>query len=242
MWVANEAGKIKEPHRCLNQACGAKQMMKLVHNQCLYSDKQLVKIQESPNLIPEGETPHAVTAFVYDALVDFVRPGDRITLVGALLIWSLLCSKRGLPVGCVSCRYQHFTGAHCRQHAANIRRQSASRPLISAAGMYRALTVRPNPRLRMVNSVLRTYIDVMHISINQKDIIFKGSAPMASMEEDELPGTPGTPGTPASREGSVCGSQVRVWGCSVRSARSGCCHFQLIRMFVCVKAADGAYK
>lgn len=57
-------------------------MMKLIHNQSLYSDKQLVKIQESPNLIPEGETPHAVTAFVYDALVDFVRPGDRVTIVG----------------------------------------------------------------------------------------------------------------------------------------------------------------
>ena len=84
MWVANEAGKIKEPEKCLNQNCGTKQMMKLMHNQCLYSDKQLLKIQESPNLIPEGETPHAVTAFVYDALVDFVRPGDRVTLVGAL--------------------------------------------------------------------------------------------------------------------------------------------------------------
>lgn len=56
--------------------------MKLIHNQSLYSDKQLIKIQESPNLIPEGETPHAVTAFVYDALVDFVRPGDRVTIVG----------------------------------------------------------------------------------------------------------------------------------------------------------------
>ena len=71
--------------------------------------------------------------------------------------------------------------------------------------MYRALTVRPNPRLRMVNSVLRTYIDVMHVSVNQKDVIFKGSAPMAPLE-DELPGTPGTP---ASALGSECGSQVR---------------------------------
>lgn len=82
VWVANEAGKVKEPSKCASQHCGAKQAMKLVHNQCLYSDKQLLKIQESPNLIPEGETPHTVTAFVYDALVDFVRPGDRITLVG----------------------------------------------------------------------------------------------------------------------------------------------------------------
>lgn len=85
VWAANEAGKVKEPAKCSNQACNRKHTIKLVHNQCLFSDKQLIKLQESPNLIPEGETPHAVTAFVYDALVDFVRPGDRITLVGALV-------------------------------------------------------------------------------------------------------------------------------------------------------------
>jgi DNA replication licensing factor MCM4 len=60
--------------------------MTLAHAQSLFSDKQLIKIQESPNMIPEGETPHAVTAFVYDALVDFVRPGDRVTIVGAFRI------------------------------------------------------------------------------------------------------------------------------------------------------------
>ena len=75
---------MSHPVQCANQDCSAKHMMKLIHNQSLYSDKQLVKIQESPNLIPEGETPHAVTAFVYDALVDFVRPGDRVTIVGAV--------------------------------------------------------------------------------------------------------------------------------------------------------------
>jgi DNA replication licensing factor MCM4 len=91
IWVANEGGKVREPHQCASQHCSAKHAMKLVHNQCLYSDKQLLKIQESPNLIPEGETPHAVTAFVYDALVDFVRPGDRITLVGASVSESFLC-------------------------------------------------------------------------------------------------------------------------------------------------------
>ena len=93
LWVANEGGKISEPPKCENGACRAKHMMKLQHNQCLYSDKQLVKLQEAPNLIPEGETPHAVTAFVYDALVDFVRPGDRVTLVGAMPCCELLCSR-----------------------------------------------------------------------------------------------------------------------------------------------------
>jgi hypothetical protein len=71
------------------------------------------------------------------------------------------------------------------------------------AGMYRALPVRPNPRLRICNSVLRTYIDVMHVSINQKDIIFKGSAALAPIPDDDE-----MPGTPASAVGSESGSQV----------------------------------
>ena len=70
--------------------------------------------------------------------------------------------------------------------------------------MYRALPVRQNPRLRMVKSVLRTYIDVMHISINQKDIIFKGTANLQPEQQPELPATPA-----GSAPASEAGSQVR---------------------------------
>ena len=177
---------MKEPAACASQLCAAKQAMKLVHNQCLYSDKQLVKIQESPNLIPEGETPHAVTAFVYDALVDFVRPGDRITLVGASLGRVLCAASDVLP--------------------------SAVLSLAGVAGMYRALPVRQNPRLRVVKSVLRTYIDVLHVIVNQKDIIFQGTP--------NLPvGDAAMPDTPRSSVASEQGSQVRASRCC-----AGRCH------------------
>lgn len=82
-WIANEGGKVREPAKC--EGCSGRNCLKILHNQCLFSDKQLIKMQESPNLIPEGETPHTVTVFAYDTLVDFVRPGDRVTLVGAPL-------------------------------------------------------------------------------------------------------------------------------------------------------------
>jgi DNA replicative helicase MCM subunit Mcm2 (Cdc46/Mcm family) len=85
MWVPNEGGRVAHPQQCANQHCASKHTLVLAHAQSLFSDKQLIKIQESPNLIPEGETPHAVSAFVYDALVDFVRPGDRVTITGASL-------------------------------------------------------------------------------------------------------------------------------------------------------------
>ena len=38
--------------------------------------------QENPNAIPEGETPHAVSMFCYDDLVDAAKPGDRVIVTG----------------------------------------------------------------------------------------------------------------------------------------------------------------
>jgi DNA replication licensing factor MCM4 len=48
----------------------------------LFNDKQLVKIQEMPENIPEGETPLTIIAYTYDNLCDVLVPGDRVTLTG----------------------------------------------------------------------------------------------------------------------------------------------------------------
>lgn len=39
-------------------------------------------MQENPNAIPEGETPHAVTMLCFDEMVDASKPGDRVTVTG----------------------------------------------------------------------------------------------------------------------------------------------------------------
>ena len=39
-------------------------------------------MQENPNAIPEGETPHNVTLLCYDPMTDATKPGDRITVTG----------------------------------------------------------------------------------------------------------------------------------------------------------------
>lgn len=39
-------------------------------------------VQENPNAIPEGETPHAVTMLCFDEMVDASKPGDRVTVTG----------------------------------------------------------------------------------------------------------------------------------------------------------------
>ncbi len=54
-------------------------------------------LQENPNAIPEGETPHNVTLLCYDPLVDVTKPGDRITVTGVTDIY-----PRNLP-RCISC-------------------------------------------------------------------------------------------------------------------------------------------
>jgi DNA replication licensing factor MCM4 len=50
-----ERGKIIEPEFC--HECRGQLTFEIVHNYCMFSDKQHVKIQETPEAVPEGETP-----------------------------------------------------------------------------------------------------------------------------------------------------------------------------------------
>ena len=42
----------------------------------MFGDKQHVKLQETPDQIPEGEAPQTVHLCAYEDLVDAVKPGD----------------------------------------------------------------------------------------------------------------------------------------------------------------------
>jgi DNA replication licensing factor MCM4 len=56
--------------------------MELIHNRCEYSDKQVCRLQETPDSIPDGQTPHTVSLCLYDDLVDASKPGDRLEVTG----------------------------------------------------------------------------------------------------------------------------------------------------------------
>jgi DNA replicative helicase MCM subunit Mcm2 (Cdc46/Mcm family) len=43
---------------------------------------QIVKMQEDPTNIPEGETPRSLLMYAFDTNVDACKPGDRITVTG----------------------------------------------------------------------------------------------------------------------------------------------------------------
>eukprot|EP00916_Digyalum_oweni_P023805 GHVL01039433.1.p1 GENE.GHVL01039433.1~~GHVL01039433.1.p1 ORF type:complete len:752 (+),score=148.72 GHVL01039433.1:58-2313(+) len=70
----------QEPVKC--EKCGKSNTFELCHNECTFHDKQLIKLQETPEMIPEGETPHTVLLYAFDELFDLMKPGDRTTVSG----------------------------------------------------------------------------------------------------------------------------------------------------------------
>uniref|UniRef100_A0A158R5C2 DNA replication licensing factor MCM4 n=1 Tax=Syphacia muris TaxID=451379 RepID=A0A158R5C2_9BILA len=103
-----DRGRIEEPVLCNN--CQQKFCFQLIHNRSKFMDKQIIKLQESPEDMPAGQTPHTITLFAHGSLVETVQPGDRIAVTG----------------------------------------------------IYRAMPVRVNPRMRNVSAVYKTNIDVLH--------------------------------------------------------------------------------
>lgn len=56
--------------------------MAIVHNRSKFSDKQIVRLQEAPEHIPEGETPQTCSMCAWEGLVDVAKPGDRVEVTG----------------------------------------------------------------------------------------------------------------------------------------------------------------
>jgi DNA replication licensing factor MCM4 len=56
--------------------------MQIVHNRSGFMDKQVIKLQETPDSVPAGQTPHSVSMCAYDELVDMCKAGDRVEITG----------------------------------------------------------------------------------------------------------------------------------------------------------------
>ncbi|EDO14522.1 hypothetical protein Kpol_274p5 [Vanderwaltozyma polyspora DSM 70294] len=111
MAVEIDRGVIQEPARCERIDCNEANSLSLIHNRCSFADKQVIKLQETPDLVPDGQTPHSVSLCVYDELVDSCRAGDRIEVTGT----------------------------------------------------FRSIPVRVNSRQRVLKSLYKTYVDVVHV-------------------------------------------------------------------------------
>lgn len=78
--VEIDRGHIAEPTVCTH--CNNNFCFNLIHNRSHFSDKQMIKLQESPDDMPAGQTPHTVVLFAHNNLVDAVSPGDRVSVTG----------------------------------------------------------------------------------------------------------------------------------------------------------------
>lgn len=89
-----EMGEIIEaPSVC--PVCSKPGSFKFIPEKTKYVDWQKVVIQERPEEMPPGQLPRQLEAVLEDDLVDTVRPGDRVKLVGILDIKEDAQVKRG---------------------------------------------------------------------------------------------------------------------------------------------------
>ena len=75
-----DRGRIIEPSVC--EQCSTNYSFRLIHNRSVFIDKQQIKLQESPDDMPAGQTPYTVLLYACADLVDAVQPGDRVTVTG----------------------------------------------------------------------------------------------------------------------------------------------------------------
>lgn len=80
--VEIDRGTITEPTKCPRKVCGRQNSMQIVHNRSTFADKQVVRLQETPDVTPDGQTPHSVSLCVYDELMDVCKAGDRVEVTG----------------------------------------------------------------------------------------------------------------------------------------------------------------
>ena len=59
--VEIDRGRIMEPQRCPRDMCNQLGSLSLIHNRCEFADRQVVRLQETPDVVPDGQTPHSVS-------------------------------------------------------------------------------------------------------------------------------------------------------------------------------------
>ncbi|MBD3254633.1 MAG: AAA domain-containing protein [Candidatus Lokiarchaeota archaeon] len=76
--------KIKWPKFCINKRCKASKQsdFRLISKKSEFIDWQSITIQEIPEDLPAGRIPRSVQAILTYDLVDTVKPGDRLKVMG----------------------------------------------------------------------------------------------------------------------------------------------------------------
>ena len=110
--VEVDRGRIIEPTVCTN--CNHNFCFSVIHNRCHFSDKQMIKLQESPDDMPAGQTPHTIVLYAHNDLVDAVSAGDRVAVTG---IYRAIPVQTMPRVSNVRAVYKtHIDVVHFRKH------------------------------------------------------------------------------------------------------------------------------
>ncbi|MEM0472510.1 MAG: minichromosome maintenance protein MCM [Sulfolobales archaeon] len=84
---------IEKPPYC--RRCGLSSgIFKLLENESLYTDHQRISIGEMPEEVPSGQMPRQVQVILEGDLVDRVRPGDKVQVVGIVRLSGVGSSSR----------------------------------------------------------------------------------------------------------------------------------------------------
>lgn len=112
-----------------------------------FADKQIVRLQETPDEIPDGGTPHTVSLLLHDKLVDSGKPGDRVEVSTYWSIIFVTCQCIFLP--------------HVKMCSLLL--------LLQVTGIYRAMSVRVGPTQRTVKSLFKVCVQYSHPCFNSND-------------------------------------------------------------------------
>lgn len=82
--VTQLTSRIKWPKFCIKKSCKAKAQsdFRLISKHSTFIDWQSVTIQEIPEDLPPGRIPRAIQSILKHDLVDTVKPGDRVKVIG----------------------------------------------------------------------------------------------------------------------------------------------------------------
>jgi replicative DNA helicase Mcm len=82
--VPQLTSRIKWPKFCINKRCKAKTIsdFRLISKKSEFIDWQHIMIQEIPEDLPPGRIPRSIPALLTFDLVDIVKPGDRVQIMG----------------------------------------------------------------------------------------------------------------------------------------------------------------